>query len=194
MACGGACISQVGGNPGGVASTVELQGLAAPTVVAVTATGSTDDLVLLFTGANTLFGTVPLTSWMTRTDSATLGTVFTPLQSGIYACTIYVPWAAGVNAALAITKNATVAQRQTANPEPLDPEVFNARLQFGDEVNGTGVPIEIPVTRAEIAAGTADIRAHAFDPSVAGTPPAAASFVNVAEVVFRIFRVGDING
>lgn len=188
------CIDIQDGSPVGGASTVVLQGLLAPTVVAVTATGSTDDLVLSFTGASVLFGTVPLGDWLTRVDSATLGTVFTPLQPGIYDCTIYVPWAAAADAAVAITKNATLAQRQTANIEMLQPQAFAARLQFGGVINGTSVSARIPVEQAEIDAGTAAIRAHSFNPNVAGTPPVAGAYINVAEVCFRIFRTGDING
>lgn len=175
-------------------STVELQGLITPVIVAVTATGSTDDLVLLFTGVGTTIGDVALGDWITRTDSATLGTTFAILQPGIYDCFLYVPWSAGRSVGNAITKDATVAERQTAVPEPTSPSVFGGNFKTTTTIQTTPVACSIPVTQAEIDADTNIIRAHSFDPLVAGTAPPAASYVNVNEVVFRIFRTGDING
>lgn len=193
MSCG--CINQIGGSPAGIAipNTVVEQGAVIPAVVAVTATGSVDDQVLNFTGATVQVGPIPVATWLTRTNSATLGTTLVPIQSGIYSVLLYIPWAAGFNVFWAVTYNATVAQRQTVNCEPLAPECFAAAFQSPTAIEGNSVEAVIPVSQADIDAGTAIIRCHSGNPIVPGTTPPAAAYVAVADTVCRIFRIGDIS-
>lgn len=191
MGCG---IDIQDGVPAGGGSSVVLQGAIIPTIVAVTATGTVDDLVLSFTGATVQIGAVPVASWLTRTDSATLGTTLAVLQPGYYSAIVYVPWAAGQNVMSQITYNATAAQRSAAVAEPLDPECFGARAKAATTIESMSVQGLIPVTQADIDAGTNIIRAQVANPLAAGTPPAAAAYAAVAETVCRIFRFGDIAG
>ena len=195
---GGCCLQRANGVPasgggGGSTNTVTLQGVIVPQIVPATATGSTDDLVLAFTGASVQVGSVPLASWVTRTDSPVFGTTLTMTQPGIYAAYIYIPWASGNNVGAAVTYNATVAQRQSIAPEPVQPETYASSFTSTSSIQttsaGNGL---IPVLQADIDAGTNIIRAHSFNPLAPGTSPPAAAYINAANTALRLFRIGDV--
>lgn len=191
----GCCLQRANGVPpgSGPSVTTTLQGAIIPTVVAATATGSTDDLVVWFTGASIQIGAVALASWLTRVDSATLGTTLTVTQSGLYAVYLYIPWAAGFNVLSAVSYNATVALRQTTPPEPISPLVYSASFKAATSIQGS-VPGNalIPVLQSDIDAGTNVIRCHSSNPLAAGTPPPAGAYIAVAATCVRIFRIGDV--
>lgn len=194
MSC---CFQRTDGAPssGGSTNTVTRQGIIVPVLTAASPVGSTDSTVILWTGASVQVGTVALASWVTRADSATLGTTFTIIQPGIYSVVLYIPFNGG-DVANSVTLDATAAQRQTAIPEPMDPQCYANNFQFatGDLVSKP-ITALVPVLQADIDAGGGAnvIRAHVVDINTPGAPPPAAIFLNTAETVVRIFRVGDVS-
>ncbi len=189
--CGVDTVAGVAASAGSLNTVVE-QGAIIPEVVAATATGSTDDQVLNFTGATVQVGALSVATWLTRTDSATLGTRLQPIQSGIYSVVLYIPWAAGQNVFWAITYNATTAQRQTTNAEPVAPESYAAAFLSPTVIEGDTITAIIPVSQEDIDAGTNIIRCHSGDPIAPGDTPPAGAYISVAQTGCRIFRIGDM--
>lgn len=195
MSCCG--LDTVDGLPpsgGGAAVTATTQGAIVRGLDAANPVGTTDSTVIRFTGAGApaQVGTVPLANWLAIDDDAALATRFRILQPGFYQALIYIPLNTG-DVLNAISFNATAAQRQTANPEPFDPEIYGGTFQLSGLFNSIipGQPV-VPVRQADITGGTNVIRAHVTTVSSPGTPPGAGGFADPANVAFRLFRVGDI--
>lgn len=154
--------------------------------------GTIDTSVARFNGAVTQIGAVPLADWVTVTDSATLGTVVSILQRGLYMALLYVPLTGGSTFQCGVTFNAPVGIRQ-GNFEPYDASVYASGFVFGSllEIAPGGWPtLPIPITEADILAGTNLIRGQYTD--VAGNPPLGGAFIDPANVVLRISRFGDL--
>lgn len=190
MSC---CVSRVDGAApgGGVGSDVVLQGILVDTVVAVTATGSTEILVLQFTGASTQIGTPALATWVTRADSATVGTTFTITQPGVYAAQLDVPWASGQTVGTAVSLDAPLALRDgTTSPLTIEPSVYASNFKFSTTIQSGDTNCILTITQTQIDAGENIVRAEVYTPGAPGTVVPAAAYINVAEVSFRLFRMG----
>lgn len=189
MSC---CVSTISGSPpgGGAGTTVVRQGVLIRGVDVASLTGSTDITVALFNGATTDLGSVAIASWMTRVDSATLGTTVTISQSGVYDCLFYTPLAQGVNVQAGVTYNAPVAIRQ-GNFEPFAASVFASNFKFSTTIQGgLQTKATIPVLQSEIDGGTSVIRAQWGN--IQGNPPQGQAAIDPGNVCLRIFRVGDV--
>lgn len=190
MPCCG--INTLNGAPagGGGGSDVVLQGGVFPTIVAVTATGSIDVLVVHFTGASIQIGTPTVASWVTRVNSATLGSTFAIIQPGVYDCQLALPYG-NTNAGAALSLDATLAQRQVGPPIGNTAEVYASYFQFNTLVGNIPLSASMTVTTAQISAGTNVIRAHAFIPGFASNPPPAVDWIAPTGTFLRIIRTGN---
>ena len=186
------CIDRIDGvAAGGSGGSLSVQqGAIYEDVVAANATGSTDVLVIRFSGPSSAVGPVALVDWIVRTDSAALGTTFVITQPGVYGVNLYIPWNTGATVASSITLNATAAQRQTTNPNVRDPEVYF--LTFNNATGGfesQAAVTAIPITSTMIAAGTNIVRCQATNGF--GGAPAVGDWLLPSSVNCRIFRIAE---
>ncbi len=167
------------------------QGIIVRGVTAASAVGSTDTAVLLFDGATTQVGAVTLADWVTRVDSATLGTTLVISQPGEYVGVVYVPLAAGFNIQTGVTLNAPAGIRQ-GNFEIFDPSVFSSTFKFSSTIQSStsGLTLPMIITQADIDAGNNIIRGQITD--VAGAAPVAGAYANAANVALRLARMGNV--
>ncbi len=182
--------------PAGASSTVlqsaRFVGLAAGLV------GATDDLVSLFAGAPIVMGTVPLSEWLTFVNDPLLGTVISIIQPGTYRAFGWVPFFGGFNVAHAVTIDATLAQRQSGNPnaDPDEAEVERQRFKFGTTIQDLGPEVTFVIDSDEIDAGANTVRLHTWNPGGGGgtsLPLALAAYLDISVSTLRISRIGDAN-
>ena len=190
MSC---CTHRQDGVATGGGSTVVLQGIIAAQVDAATAaSGSTDTSVLLFELASIQVGAVTLADWVTRVDSATLGTTFTILQPGVYGVDAFMGLAAGVEVSMGVTLDASVAQRQGASTM-VDPQMFDTDFSISGVISSLNPSADMAITQAQIDAGDNVIRVQAWVTTTGAVVPGA-SYINDEDVLVRIFRNGDVLG
>jgi len=185
-------IAQIGGSPaGGAVVPVPLQGAIVANIDPAGPVGSVDVQVALFNDPTVALGTVPLASWLTRTDSPTLGTVLEITQSGVYSILMFVPWGAGFNVGNGVSLNATVAQRQAIGPEPVQPEIYASDFQTNSSIQGLPAEAVLVINASMIASGQNLIRGLVWNPLAPGGPLPGAAFVNGPASCLRIVRVGN---
>ncbi len=164
------------------------QGLAAGLV------GTADDLVNLFAGAPSQLGAVPLADWLTFVNDPVQGTIVTIIQPGEYKGLGWVPFAGGFNVSNAVTVDATLAQRQSGNPnsDPFQPEVQAQRFKFATTIQDAGVVTSFVIDSDEIDAGRNTVRLHTWDPAGGiSVPLAAGAYLVPGATTLRIERTGD---
>lgn len=166
MSCG---INTQNGAPAGGGGGGILNRAVQVSELSTTPTGTVNTSVCSWVGASQNRGLDALANWVTRADSATLGTLFTILQPGVYFGTFQpvlinaASWIGGVSF------NATAAQLLAGTPpDGTDPE-FETRSDF---ISPSGVQSRnhigpIRVTAADIAGGTNLVRCHATNSSAA---------------------------
>ena len=175
-------------------STLESQGAVIHTIVAATGTGSTDVLVVHFTGTTIQVGSIPVASWLTRSDSSTLGTTCTIIQPGVYQASLYIPWTISRPLGSYITLNATTAQRQNTVPQPNSVTVYSAQFSNITSTYQAIMPLAtIVIDSTMIANGDNVIRFGAADIENAPTAvaPATADWLVPSTTSARIFKVGN---
>lgn len=158
--------------------------------------GAVDNLVSRFAAAPVQVGAVPIAEWMTFVNDVASGTVLTILQPGLYRVVGWVPFNGGFNVAHAITVDATLAQRQSGNPnaEPNAPEVERNRFKLATTLQDLGPEASVVIDSDEIAAGANTIRLHTWNPAAGiSAPLALAAYLNTTSPVLRIERSGDAN-
>lgn len=173
-------------------SSVVLQGIIVPEVIAATAAGSTNTSVALFDQPSIQVGSVTLADWITRTDSATLGTELRILQPGVYSVSAFMGLASGAEVSMGVSRGAS-GTLLTGVMTMVDPECYGIEFQLASSIKSLAPTGEIPITQTMIDAGGNEnlIRVHYYVTTTGGAVPAG-SFVNDDDVLVRIFRTGDV--
>lgn len=116
-----------GASPAIVSAGFLIQGQPSPPV------GSVNTGISVFSGVTQQLGSVDPTTYMTRDDSATLGSSFNFTQAGVYDAQFWsiLPFdgASGLFCSLSLDTTAALLLA-TTNPEPWNPSIFGADLYF----------------------------------------------------------------
>lgn len=194
----GCCVARVDGEEpgggGGGASAVADQGFLIrgqndpPT-------GTTDTAIAFMTGATQQLGVVLPSTYVTRTDSATLGTTLKFTQAGVYEAQFWtvLPFGgtSGIMVGLSVDTTAALLLA-TTNPDPWNASVIGADVWFnwpGAQVAFVHAIGSFTITSAMAAnAALGILRAH--QTNSAGGAIAAVDTV-IADTTIRVRRTGD---
>lgn len=185
MSC---CLNRVDGQSasGGGSSPLPSQGVLVAGIDGVTVTGTTNTSVVIWSGASTNLGTVALGDWLTRVDSATLGTTFT-LTAGIYYVCFLPVMLNAADAIVGVSYNATAGQLTT--PPDGTTTQYAARVDFRQPSGIATMQADgiIQVTEADVTGGTNIVRAQMTNSGAAPAP----AVVIVAACAITISRIGE---